>query len=76
MRREELRRRIAVRPNSVRFAELRRLLVAYGFTAREGAGGHVVFARGADRLTMPFRRGTMLATYVRQALALTEGEDR
>lgn len=75
MKRTELRRRIAARPNAVRFAELRRLLAAYGFAPRAGAGDHVVFERGAERLTIPFRRGTMLPTYVRQALAATEGED-
>jgi hypothetical protein len=75
VRRAELRRRIAARPNSVRFEELRRLLVAYGFGEREGAGSHVVFERGAVRLPIPFRRGTVLPTYVRQALALTDGED-
>ena len=75
MDKEELRRRIAARPNSVRFAELRQMLLAYGFGERIGKGDHYVFTLGAKRLTIPFRRGTMLPHYVSGALQLTAGED-
>ena len=70
-----MRRRIAARPNSVRFAELRQLLLAYGCDERLGKGDHYVFTRGAERLTIPFRRGTILPVYVFEALRLTQGED-
>jgi predicted RNA binding protein YcfA (HicA-like mRNA interferase family) len=65
-----MRRRIAQRPSSVRFAELERLLTAFGFTATSGKGSHVVFKRGADRLAVPDHGHHVKATYVRQALQL------
>lgn len=75
-RRQALRREIAQRPRNVRFAELVALLEAYGFRrVRAGKGDHIIYGRGAQRLPIPFRRGTMLPVYVREALALTEGED-
>jgi len=70
-----MRRRLAARPNAVRFGELRVLLIAHGFAVRSGRGSHVVFERGEQRLTIPYRPGTVLAVYVRRALALCE-EDR
>jgi hypothetical protein len=76
MDRKELRRRIAARPHAVRFAELEALLLAFGWTFdRPGKGDHLVYARGKERISIPYRRGKMLATYVRQVLELTEGED-
>lgn len=77
MDRKELRLRIAARPNAVRFAELVRLLEAYGWRfERPGKGDHLVYARGeGERLSLPYRRGHMLGTYVRLVLDMTEGED-
>jgi predicted RNA binding protein YcfA (HicA-like mRNA interferase family) len=77
MHRSELRRRIAARVNSVRFTELEKMLNAYGWhVERTAKDGHVFFARGpGERLSVPYRRPHLLATYVRQALRLTEGED-
>lgn len=74
--RRELRQRIAARPNSVTFAELEQLLFAYGWHFhRMGKGDHRVYRRGEEHLALPFRRGKVLAPYVRRILRLTEGED-
>lgn len=76
MDRRELLRRIAARPNAVRFAELEKLLIAFGWRVeRDGTGSHVIYAKGSDRLSIPFRRGTVLAVYVRMVLQLTGGDD-
>lgn len=76
MHRRELRLDIAARPNAVHFAELEALLLAYGWQfERAGKGGHMIYARGRERLSIPYRRGTMLPVYVRHVLQLTEGED-
>ena len=71
-----LRQRLAQRPNSVRFDELRRLLEAYGWTLRTVRGSHHTFVRGSERLTVPHRRPHVLPVYVRQALRLTEQQGR
>jgi hypothetical protein len=72
--RDELRRRIAARPQSVRFAELEALLLAFGWRfERAGKGDHLIYARGMERISIPYRRGTVLPVYVRQVLQMTEG---
>jgi len=59
----------------VRFAELEALLLAFGWHfERPGRGGHLLYARGKDRISLPYRRGMVLAIYVRQVLQMTEGE--
>lgn len=75
MDREELRRRIAARPHAVRFAELAGLLLAFGWQfERAGKGDHLIYARGKERISIPYRRGMVLAIYVRKVLQMTEGE--
>jgi predicted RNA binding protein YcfA (HicA-like mRNA interferase family) len=76
MDRQELRQRLAQRPNSVRPEELISLLEAYGWTLDRIRGSHHVFVRpGGPPLTVPSRRPHVLAVYVRRVLSMTEGED-
>jgi len=73
--RKELWRRIAARPHAVRFAELEALLLAFGWHfERPGKGDHLIYARGTERISIPYRRGTILSMYVRQVLQMTEGD--
>ena len=72
MDRRELRRRIASRPNSVRFEELQRLLEVYGWTVIRIRGSHHTFQRGGDRYVIPRRTPQMLPDYVRGVLDRTE----
>jgi predicted RNA binding protein YcfA (HicA-like mRNA interferase family) len=72
--RERLRQRISQRPNAVRFAELVRLLEAYGWTLRRIRGSHHVFVRGGAQVVVPFRRPTVLLPYVYEVLKATAGE--
>ncbi len=75
MKRSEIWRRIAARPKAVRFAELEHLLFAFGWHFERTGGDHFIYARGpGERISIPFRRGTMLPIYVRQVLELTESE--
>jgi hypothetical protein len=57
MHRSELRQRIAARVHSVRFAELEKMLNAYGWHVhRTAKDGHFFFARGpGERLSVPYR---------------------
>lgn len=74
MDRREYRRRLAERPNSVRFEELERLLSLYGWTLDRSRGSHFGFRRGTAKIVIPRRRPHVLAIYVRLVLAHT-GED-
>ena len=56
MDRREFRRRLAGRPNGVRFEELERLLNLYGWTSDRSRGSHFGFRRGAEKLVSPSRR--------------------
>lgn len=75
MDRERLRQRIAQRPPAVRFEELAGLLEAYGFVLARSAGSHHVYARGGQRLTVPYKGPHVLAAYVREALKYCGDED-
>jgi hypothetical protein len=77
VKRAALRRRIAQRPNAVRYEELAQLLRAYGFEERRSRRGtsHHYWVRGGVQLSIPYRRPHVLSVYVREALAATEGED-
>jgi predicted RNA binding protein YcfA (HicA-like mRNA interferase family) len=74
MDRREFRRRLAQRPNSVRFEELERLLDLYGWEPDRSRGSHFVFRRGSEKIVIPRRRPHVLAVYVRLVLSRT-GED-
>jgi len=74
MDRREFRRRLAQRPDSVRFEELERLLDLYGWKPDRSRGSHFVFRRGSEKVVIPRRRPHVLAVYVRLVLART-GED-
>ena len=73
--RREMRRRIAQHPNAVRFDDLRRLLEAYGWTLDRVRGSHYIFARGAETLSVPYRRPHVMPVYVKKVLELTEEDD-
>lgn len=74
MDRREFRRRLAQRPDSVRFEELERLLDLYGWEPDRSRGSHFGFRRGSEKIVIPRRRPHVLAVYVRLVLART-GED-
>jgi predicted RNA binding protein YcfA (HicA-like mRNA interferase family) len=71
MERADLWRRLAERPNAVRFEELDQLLRTSGFLRRHRAGSHYTYSRGRQRIVVPRRRPYLLPVYVRLALKLT-----
>ena len=75
--RAEMRRRLAQRPNAVRYEELARLLTAYGFEERSSGHGtsHRIWRRGASTISVPFRKPHVKPIYVRRVLQETEGEN-
>jgi len=75
MDRREYRRRLAVRPRSVRFEELQRLLHLYGWSLDRSRGSHFGFRRGSDKIVIPRRQPHVLAVYVRLVLERTAEED-
>jgi predicted RNA binding protein YcfA (HicA-like mRNA interferase family) len=75
MNRREFRRRLAQRPNAVRFGELERLLILYGWELDRTSGSHYIYRRGTDKAIIPFRRPHVLGVYVRAVLKLTEEAD-
>jgi predicted RNA binding protein YcfA (HicA-like mRNA interferase family) len=74
--RKEFRRRLAQRPNAVRFPEIERLLGLYGFELDTVRGSHHVFRDGDGRhVSVPRRVPFVKRAYVREVLHLTEGYD-
>ena len=72
MDRRELRQRLAARPRNVRFDEVERLLLLSGWTFVHVRGSHSHYRRGAERLSVPFRRGVILPAYVWDVLRRTK----
>ncbi len=73
--REELRRRIAQRPNNVHFEELVALLEAYGWRLVRTTGSHHIFRRGNELFPVPWQKPQMKAVYVRKTLRLLEAAE-
>lgn len=70
-----MRRRLGQRPANARFEEVRAVLEAYGWFLSRVSGSHHIFQRGAAVFSLPYRKPTVKAPYVRRVLKLTEEED-
>jgi hypothetical protein len=75
-RRKKLRAKISRNPKNVRFEDLEKLLLSYGFTARTPASGssHHFFQLKTKvgtlvQFTIPYRRPHLKPAYVRMALS-------
>jgi predicted RNA binding protein YcfA (HicA-like mRNA interferase family) len=64
-----LYRQVADNRKNCSFEDLARLLEAAGFKRRDTKGSHVVFKRGSQVITVPFRR-PVKEHYIREALEL------
>jgi hypothetical protein len=62
-------------PKNVRPDELEVVLRGAGFSVRQQGTSHRIYVRGAQRVSVPQRHPFLLATYVRQALDLLDGEE-
>ncbi|MBE7520454.1 MAG: type II toxin-antitoxin system HicA family toxin [Thermoflexaceae bacterium] len=74
MDRRELRRRLTERPHNVRFEEIERLLLLSGWSLERTRGSHTHYRKGPERISVPFRRRAILATYVWDVLRRTREE--
>ena len=75
MEAQELRRRLAQRPNAVRFEELERLLLLCSWRLDRVRGSHHIFKREGDMVVIPLKRPHVRAHYVREVLRATEEID-
>ena len=62
-------------PRQVRFEELDKILLHYGFSKRQPGGGssHYTYRLGKFRLTVPFKQPHIGAAYVELALEVLKG---
>ncbi|MBP8950465.1 MAG: hypothetical protein KBG73_16595 [Candidatus Promineofilum sp.] len=76
-KRQKRLEKIRSNPLNVRFEELDRLLVDYGFQRRQPGGGssHYIYVRGGTRITIPMNRPHLKAIYVKQVVKLLEEID-
>jgi hypothetical protein len=73
---EKLLERIRNNPKNVRFEELDKILIHYGFTKRQSSGGssHYYYTKGEKLLSVPFHKPHIKVIYVERAIELLEGE--
>ena len=76
-RRQKRLEKIRSNPLNVRFEELDRLLMDYGFQRRQPSGGssHYIYIRNGIRITIPMNRPHLKAIYVKQVVKLLEEID-
>jgi hypothetical protein len=76
-KRQKRLERIRGNPKNVRFEDLDRLLIDFGFTRRQPRGGssHYVYTRGELRLTVPMNRPHLREVYIKNALKLLDEID-
>lgn len=69
--------KIRSNPRNVRFEELDRLLIAYGFQRRQPRSGssHYIYVRESLRITIPMNRPHLKEIYVKQVVKLLEEID-
>ncbi|HWQ73217.1 MAG TPA: hypothetical protein VN370_12960, partial [Desulfitobacteriaceae bacterium] len=73
---KKLLQRIKKNPKQVRFEELDKILLHYGFNRRQPSRGssHYSYFKGTKLITIPFRQPHIKSIYVEQAIELLEGE--
>jgi len=73
---KKLLERIRNNPKNVRFEELDKILIHYGFTKRQSSGGssHYYYTKGEKLLSVPFHKPHIKVIYVERAIELLEGE--
>ncbi|MFZ3132498.1 MAG: toxin HicA [Desulfosporosinus sp.] len=72
---KKLLEKIKNNPRQVRFEELDKILLHYGFSKRQPSGGssHYTYKLGESRLTVPFKKPHIGEAYVELALDALKG---
>lgn len=70
-------RRLAGHPRNATFEEVEALLLASGWRLERMRGSHAYYVRDGRRLSVPFRRGSILPVYAKLVLEVTRerGDD-
>ncbi|GAB6173123.1 hypothetical protein JCM15765_26010 [Paradesulfitobacterium aromaticivorans] len=73
---KKLLEKIRNNPKHVRFEELDKILIRYGFAKRQASGGtsHYYYTKGEKVISVPFRQPHIKVFYVERAMELLEGE--
>lgn len=73
---EKLLQKIRNNPKHVRFEELNKILIRYGFTKRQASSGtsHYYYTKGDKQISVPYNQPHIKANYVVRAMELLEGE--
>ena len=73
---KKLLERIKNNPKHVKFEELDKVLIRYGFTRRQASSGtsHYYYTKGDKVISVPFHQPHIKAFYVERAMELLEGE--
>ena len=76
-KRQKQLEKIRNNPLNVRFEELARLLLDYGFLRRQPRSGssHYIYVRNSLRITIPMNRPHLKEIYVKQVVKLLEEID-
>ena len=76
VRQEKLLEKIRQNPKNVRFQDIDKLLLSFGFEKRQ-RGSHATYVlQGQGRITVPFRKPFILPVYVKEVLKLLDELDR
>lgn len=73
---KKLLQKIKNNPKQIRFEELDKILLHYGFTRRQPSGGssHYVYFKANKVISIPFHQPHVKGFYVERAIELLEGE--
>ncbi|MCB9108271.1 MAG: type II toxin-antitoxin system HicA family toxin [Anaerolineales bacterium] len=75
VKREKLIGKLRRNPNNVRFKDIDKLLLSFGFEKRQ-RGSHATYVlQGQGRITIPFRMPFILPVYVKEVLKLLDELD-
>lgn len=72
---QKLLNRIRNNPKTVRFEELDKILMHYGFSKRQSRKGssHFVYKKGKILVTIPYKQPYIKVVYVEQVIKALEG---
>lgn len=72
---QKLFEKIRNNPKQVRFEELDKILIHYGFTKRQPTGGssHYIYMKDDKIISVPFHQPHIKAVYVERVIDLLEG---
>lgn len=75
VKREKLIGKLRRNPNNVRFKDIDKLLLSFGFEKRQ-RGSHATYVlQGQGQITIPFRMPFILPVYVKEVLKLLDELD-